>query len=169
MTDYKCFCLDRCSLRKIEGPCNGYYPQWYYDKERNHCAQFIWGGCLGNNNRFETNKECEELCVRDSSFGKLVLFYIKICILEFLIILDVCEQGKVEGPCHGRYERWYFDKDVQACQPFVYGGCLANGNNFLTEAACKQKCTKPGLQKGISLFFSFLKHEVDCRFINFNS
>lgn len=58
---------DRCKLRKVEGPCGGYYPSWYYDKDRNHCAQFIWGGCLGNNNRFESSKECEDMCLKGSS------------------------------------------------------------------------------------------------------
>lgn len=60
---------DNCKLNKVAGPCNGYYPKWYYDKDRNHCAQFIWGGCLGNNNQFETSKECEDSCVKGGSAG----------------------------------------------------------------------------------------------------
>lgn len=58
---------DRCSLKKVAGPCGEYYPLWYYDKDRNHCAQFIWGGCQGNMNRFESSKECEDTCVKGSS------------------------------------------------------------------------------------------------------
>lgn len=63
-------CSDRCNLPKVTGPCEGYYPNWYYDRERKHCAQFIWGGCLGNNNRFETREECQAMCVVDRNVGK---------------------------------------------------------------------------------------------------
>lgn len=61
---------DRCKLPKVPGPCEGYYPQWYYDRERKTCSQFIYGGCLGNNNKFETREECQNLCVKDDSAGK---------------------------------------------------------------------------------------------------
>jgi hypothetical protein len=62
--------LDACFLPKIEGPCEGYYPHWYYDSERKQCGQFIYGGCLGNNNRFETREECQDLCVIPDTLGK---------------------------------------------------------------------------------------------------
>lgn len=61
---------DKCKLPKVAGPCEGYYPQWYYDNTRNLCTQFIYGGCLGNNNRFETKEKCDELCVTDIITGK---------------------------------------------------------------------------------------------------
>ncbi|KYB26517.1 Papilin-like Protein [Tribolium castaneum] len=120
--------IDRCKLPKIPGPCEGYYPQWFYDTERKHCAQFIYGGCLGNNNRFETREECISLCVKDDS-------------------VDACEQEKDEGPCKGNYLRWYYDKSSKTCQQFIYGGCKSNNNNFPTEEACKQQCTQPGRKK----------------------
>lgn len=56
-----------CTLPKIHGPCTGYYPMYYYDSDRNACSQFIFGGCLGNNNRFETAEACQKLCVVDES------------------------------------------------------------------------------------------------------
>lgn len=116
-------------MPKVTGPCEGYYPHWYYDKDRKHCTQFVYGGCLGNNNRFETRDECQALCATDSS-------------------QDVCEQEKEEGPCHGNYLRWYFDKKSKSCEQFIYGGCKSNQNNFPTEEACKQQCAHPGLKKG---------------------
>lgn len=59
-----------CELPKIHGPCTGYYPSYYYDSERNTCSQFIYGGCLGNTNRFETIEACQKLCVVDSAIRK---------------------------------------------------------------------------------------------------
>lgn len=61
---------DRCKLPKVPGPCDGYYPQWYYDRERKVCSQFIYGGCLGNNNKFDTRDECQNLCVKDDTAGE---------------------------------------------------------------------------------------------------
>ncbi|VEN50612.1 unnamed protein product [Callosobruchus maculatus] len=119
---------DKCNLPKVAGPCEGYYPQWFYDKDSKHCSQFIYGGCLGNNNRFETREECASTCVKDDS-------------------VDACEQKKEEGPCRGEYARFYYDKESKQCVPFLYGGCKGNNNNFLTIEACKQKCMAPGRKK----------------------
>ncbi|XP_068083649.1 papilin [Anabrus simplex] len=116
---------DSCYLPKIEGPCEGYYPTWYYDVERKQCGQFIYGGCLGNNNKFQTREECEELCVVPDT-------------------IDACEQPKQEGPCKGNYSRWYYNQESHMCERFTYGGCKGNANNFLTESACHQQCLQPG-------------------------
>lgn len=45
---------------------------------------------------------------------------------------DVCEQPIEEGPCDGNFTRWGFNKEGKTCEEFNYGGCKANGNNFLT-------------------------------------
>uniref|UniRef100_A0A3Q3KYP7 Collagen alpha-1(XXVIII) chain n=1 Tax=Mastacembelus armatus TaxID=205130 RepID=A0A3Q3KYP7_9TELE len=54
----------RCSLSLDQGTCRDYIIQWYYDKQANACAQFWYGGCGGNNNRYETEEECKKTCVR---------------------------------------------------------------------------------------------------------
>ena len=58
--------IGACVLPRVSGPCEGYYPLWYYDKERKGCAQFVYGGCLGNANRFETREDCENTCSTDT-------------------------------------------------------------------------------------------------------
>ncbi len=63
------FFLDACFLPKIAGPCEGYYPSWYYDPVVRTCRQFIYGGCLGNNNKFQTYEQCEQLCVQPDRLG----------------------------------------------------------------------------------------------------
>uniref|UniRef100_A0A672R801 BPTI/Kunitz inhibitor domain-containing protein n=1 Tax=Sinocyclocheilus grahami TaxID=75366 RepID=A0A672R801_SINGR len=35
---------------------------WYYDPEANACAQFWYGGCQGNSNRFEMEDLCQNTC-----------------------------------------------------------------------------------------------------------
>uniref|UniRef100_A0A3Q1FHN2 BPTI/Kunitz inhibitor domain-containing protein n=1 Tax=Acanthochromis polyacanthus TaxID=80966 RepID=A0A3Q1FHN2_9TELE len=55
---------ERCSQILDPGPCRDYVVKWYYDATANACAQFWYGGCLGNGNQFETEKSCVETCVK---------------------------------------------------------------------------------------------------------
>uniref|UniRef100_A0A665UTF4 Collagen alpha-1(XXVIII) chain n=1 Tax=Echeneis naucrates TaxID=173247 RepID=A0A665UTF4_ECHNA len=54
-----------CSQILDPGPCRDYVVKWYYDATANSCAQFWFGGCQGNSNRFSTEKSCRETCVKD--------------------------------------------------------------------------------------------------------
>ncbi|KPP72397.1 collagen alpha-1(XXVIII) chain-like [Scleropages formosus] len=45
------------------GPCRQYVVRWYYDAIANACAQFWFGGCKGNQNRFDTEDSCRKACV----------------------------------------------------------------------------------------------------------
>ncbi|CAG5865575.1 unnamed protein product [Menidia menidia] len=53
----------RCNLTLSQGTCREYVIRWYYDAQANACAQFWYGGCGGNANRFETEEECKNTCV----------------------------------------------------------------------------------------------------------
>ncbi|XP_036421837.1 collagen, type XXVIII, alpha 1a [Colossoma macropomum] len=53
-----------CRQRLDPGPCRNYEIKWYYDPEANACAQFWYGGCHGNSNRFGTQDSCRKTCVR---------------------------------------------------------------------------------------------------------
>ncbi|XP_064200312.1 collagen alpha-6(VI) chain-like [Anguilla rostrata] len=53
-----------CSLQQDEGSCENYTLKWYFDVKQNECSHFWYGGCGGNDNRFETQEACEVLCLR---------------------------------------------------------------------------------------------------------
>ncbi|XP_077947225.1 collagen, type XXVIII, alpha 2a isoform X1 [Gasterosteus aculeatus] len=59
----------RCDLNLDQGTCRNYSIHWYYDKQANACAQFWYGGCQGNENRYETENECKKTCVLSRTAG----------------------------------------------------------------------------------------------------
>ena len=40
----------------------GYFERFYYDVATQKCQLFIYGGCQGNKNRFNTLEECNAAC-----------------------------------------------------------------------------------------------------------
>eukprot|EP00803_Ostreobium_quekettii_P003963 evm.model.scf_299.8 EVM.evm.TU.scf_299.8 scf_299:98998-99722(+) len=54
--------VDICSLKPDPGPCRAFITRYYYDAEMKMCKTFVYGGCQGNANNFETAKECQDAC-----------------------------------------------------------------------------------------------------------
>ncbi|CAH4029386.1 unnamed protein product [Pieris brassicae] len=38
-------------------------------------------------------------------------------------------------------DRFYYNRQLEKCLPFVYSGCNANENNFETKLDCELRCT----------------------------
>jgi len=53
---------------------------------------------------------------------------------------SVCALPPDPGPCDDVILRWYFNVDTGICEPFGYGGCEGNENNFETLVACQFAC-----------------------------
>ncbi|XP_026315034.1 papilin isoform X7 [Hyposmocoma kahamanoa] len=119
---------DACKLPKVKGACQGYHLRWYFDSAREQCGQFVFGGCLGNANNFESRELCQEHC--EPARGD-----------------DVCKLPIEQGSCAGNFGRWGFNAESGQCEQFVWGGCEGNGNRFGSEAACNLRCNPPGEQK----------------------
>lgn len=41
-------------------------------------------------------------------------------------------------------KRYFYNGSSMACETFQYGGCLGNGNNFVSEKECLQTCRTVG-------------------------
>uniref|UniRef100_A0A4W6G4M9 Amyloid-beta A4 protein n=2 Tax=Lates calcarifer TaxID=8187 RepID=A0A4W6G4M9_LATCA len=53
---------DVCWANAETGPCRAMLPRWYFDRQEGRCAQFIYGGCGGNRNNFESEEYCLSVC-----------------------------------------------------------------------------------------------------------
>ncbi|MEM7245767.1 MAG: BPTI/Kunitz domain-containing protein [Acidobacteriota bacterium] len=104
-----------CLLPPDPGPCDGVFPRWHFDAGTGSCDQFVWGGCGGNANNYETEEQCEAAC-------------------------STCDLPPDPGPCDGICPRWYHDAETGTCEVFDYGCCGGNANNYLTEAECLRAC-----------------------------
>ena len=121
---------DVCRLPLVNPTAICQYNQtrYYYDTEALKCKGFVYSGCLGNGNNFETLHECEGKC-------------------QTPLLFEQCSLIPQKGPCAGDYKRWFYDSLKGRCEPFAYGGCLKNNNNYMNQVDCVESCVKPK-QKG---------------------
>lgn len=115
---------DICLLAVDQGPCRAAVSSFYFDAGVGKCTEFLYGGCGGNANRFESEEMCERQCG------------------EFRGV-DVCSQTVDPGPCSSdgqKSQKWWFNSNEQACSLFVYSGCGGNGNRFSSRDECESIC-----------------------------
>lgn len=53
-------------------------PMWYYELRHASCQQFVYGGCQGNANMFNTKDQCESICSSRGEGVVLILGYLDI-------------------------------------------------------------------------------------------
>lgn len=59
-----------CQLTKDAGPCTDYTAVWYFEHISRTCRRFLYGGCGGNGNRFETHDDCQQTCLNAENIDR---------------------------------------------------------------------------------------------------
>lgn len=98
---------EHCMLPSETGPCRALQPKYYYNSRDGVCDVFGYGGCNGNQNKFDTAEECESKCGN---------------------VQDLCGLPPVRGRCQENVTRYYYDARSDQCLTFEYSGCRGNRN-----------------------------------------
>lgn len=128
-----------CMSPKEAGQCSDQIERFYFDVQMVKCLPFMYSGCEGNLNNFETIKECEMTCdvLIDMARQNEELEEEE---NELLRNKEICMQPKEIGPCTDYKLKYYFDTTQGKCTRFYYGGCGSNENNFDTLNECESTC-----------------------------
>ncbi|KAI8121801.1 Tissue factor pathway inhibitor [Lucilia cuprina] len=135
--------------------CFGNFTTWSYMNKTNTCEKFIYTGCMGNENRFDSKQECIDACVESLNFIPSATnasnMNIIIFLLPFMFVLTLAQEDfrsdscfeepfVTSSECSGSFKAWSYIAKTNSCKEFTYTGCLGNDNRYTSEQECKGMC-----------------------------
>jgi hypothetical protein len=94
-----------CSALPETGPCDALIQRWYHDPASGQCYPFVWGGCGGNANRYDSQAACEAACP-----GPVNVFSCKVpsdCMLTTPSCCGVCDSPNLTTQNFVSYNKNY--------------------------------------------------------------
>ncbi|PWS22500.1 hypothetical protein DKP78_18060, partial [Enterococcus faecium] len=62
-----------CRFPKDVGPCRALHKKYFFNMTSMQCEIFFYGGCQGNENRFDSMESCLEYCKPQKTVPSLCL------------------------------------------------------------------------------------------------
>ncbi|BFF91937.1 protease inhibitor-like [Drosophila madeirensis] len=56
------------------------------------------------------------------------------------LLKNACRNNPDYGRCKGRQAKWFYNKQRNKCEPFIYSGCGGNHNRFHGYKECDEFC-----------------------------
>ncbi|KAJ8724113.1 hypothetical protein PYW07_008093 [Mythimna separata] len=134
--------IEVCSLPPDQGNCSLNVKQWYYNATSHECYQFAYTGCSGNDNRFDTERDCEARCKRPASTTTTVALRPQQQPTE-----PECRTPSSLAPCGHNVTVFYYNSERAQCLVSGFGGC-GHANTYSTEEECERRC---GAFRGINV------------------
>ena len=128
---------ERCQQPRQPGRCRGFQKKYFHNKDTEECEEFVYTGCGGNENNYDSQDECEAVCgvERGGRPGRH----------------PRCNKPVTTGNCRSRLQMFYYDQASGLCRQFYYSGCGAGPNMFPSQAACAEACVEEVLTARASL------------------
>ncbi|KAM6984824.1 protein AMBP [Aplochiton taeniatus] len=110
---------ESCKTEPDVGPCFGMFPRYFFNSTAMACQLFNYGGCMGNQNNFLTERQCLQSCRTEAA----------------------CRLPYVATPCEvGQPREWFFNQGTGLCMALNPGLCQRNSNRFYTKGECEEYC-----------------------------
>ena len=135
-----------CALEPDPGPCNFFFPNYYFNYATGQCEILKYGGCGGNENRFTRREDCINTCGDPCSLIECApgtKCHVNEETEAGECIKDICALEPDRGPCKAYFLSYFFNFASRQCEIFVYGGCKGNKNRFYLLEDCRKTCEAP--------------------------
>jgi len=132
---------DRCKQPMERGTCSGNSLRWYYDTEYDDCHEFMYSGCHGNDNQFESLIDCKTTCRPAHPDYKAGCSPIS-CFM-------MCEHG--------------FQEDMHGCPVCK---CKEKKSQPTGRALSSDRCPHNACREGTQCTFGYERDDVGCQTCN---
>ncbi|MBN3292018.1 TFPI1 inhibitor, partial [Polypterus senegalus] len=132
-----------CSAPPAVGPCRASFPRFFFNSTSQSCQLFIYGGCLGNDNNYLSMEDCQSFCGQGTVLPQVLTSQDEDqnkVTEDTTAYAEYCLTEPAVGLCKASMPRYFYNSNAKMCQTFIYGGCMGNKNNYLTEEECQAKC-----------------------------
>uniref|UniRef100_A0A8C7QKR2 Protein AMBP n=1 Tax=Oncorhynchus mykiss TaxID=8022 RepID=A0A8C7QKR2_ONCMY len=109
---------ESCNAEPDAGPCFGMVQRYFYNSTSMACQLFTYGGCMGNQNNFVTERECLQSCRNEAA----------------------CRLPMDSRPCTGQPKIWVFHSNSGLCLDNKKDYCQVNSNKFYSKMECEEYC-----------------------------